>query len=338
MASEVWPVDALEAIESCPYCGATERALAFGDVEDWAFGSAPGLWQYWDCAQCHALYLHPRPTPASIGNAYSHYYTHADPTGRYRSLSTLKQRVRNELWSQTWKVSIAPRLGLPHWLDWTVTWLKPFITEPFGLRQWAQHPKGMLIDVGCGNGDKLSLAARLGWRTLGIEMDASAVRAAKAQGLNVEHGGYELLVRYQGQADCVVCSHVLEHVHRPLELLRLLLASLKPRGVLLLSAPNASSHLRRHYGKYWRGLEGPRHLAIPDANWLIEWLRAQGFHCTQVPSYDLETALESERMRRKGNSVLSADVRAARALMGELRQPRMAQQDIVQLVCERTPS
>lgn len=335
MASEVWPMDALEVVASCPYCGAMERTLAFGEVEDWAFGCALGLWQYWDCAQCHALYLQPRPTPASIGNAYSHYYTHAKTAGKPRLLSALKQRVRNELWSQTWKVTIAPRLGLPYWLGWVVTWLKPFIAEPFGLRQWAQSPKGMLIDVGCGNGDKLSLAARLGWRTLGIEMDASAVQAAKAQGLNVEHGGYELLDRYQGQADCVVCSHVLEHVHQPLELLRLLLASLKPRGVLLLSAPNASSHLRRHYGKYWRGLEAPRHLAIPDANWLMAWLHAQGFQCTQVPSYDLETALESERMRRKGNSLVSADLRAARALLNQLGQPAMAQQDIVQLVCER---
>ncbi len=338
MASENWPEDALEAVASCPFCGTAERALAFGDVEDWAFGCAPGLWQYWDCAQCHALYLHPRPTAASIGDAYSHYYTHAEPEARHRLLSALKQRVRNELWSQTWKVSIAPRLGLPFWLGWTVAWLKPFIAEPFGLRQWAQRPKGMLIDVGCGNGDKLSLAARLGWRTLGIEMDASAVQAAKAQGLSVEHGGYELLGRYQGQADCVVCSHVLEHVHQPLELLHLLLASLTPQGVLLLSVPNASSHLLRHYGKYWRGLEAPRHLAIPDANWLMAWLRAQGFRCTQVPSYDLETALESERMRRKGNLVVSADIRAARALMRQLGRPKRAQQDIVQLVCHRAQS
>ena len=72
------------------------------------------------------------------------------------------------------------------------------------------------------------------------------MQAAQAQGLQVEQGGYELLARYQGQADCLVCSHVLEHVHQPLQLLGLLLAALKPGGVLLLSAPNASSHLQRH--------------------------------------------------------------------------------------------
>lgn len=338
MASESWPVDALEVTASCPYCGATERTLAIGDVEDWAFFCAPGLWHYWACAQCHALYLHPRPTSASIGKAYSRYYTHAQPTGGHGLLSRLKQRVRNESWSQAWSASITPRLGLPAWLGWTVAWLKPWIVEPFGLRQWVQRPKGMLIDVGCGNGDKLSLAAQLGWTTLGIEMDASAVQAAKAKGLHVEQGGYELLAHYQGQADCVVCSHVLEHVHEPLALLRLLLAALKPQGFLLLSAPNASSHLRDYYEKYWRGLEAPRHLAIPDASWLIEWLRAQGFQCMQVPSYDWDTAVESERMRREAHSVVSADVRAARARMRQLGRPAMERQDIVQLVCERAPS
>lgn len=334
MVSELWPVDALEAVVNCPFCDATERTLIFEDVEDWAFGCATGTWKYWGCAQCNALYLHPRPTLASIGDAYSRYYTHAEPEDGLELLSALKQRIRNELWSQVWNTSIAPRVGLPTWLGWAVAWLKPLVAEPFGLRYWVQRHKGMLIDVGCGNGDKLSLAARLGWRTLGIEMDASAVQAAKSQGLNVEHGGYQLLDRYQGQADCVVCSHVLEHVHQPLELLRLLLASLKPQGLLLLSAPNAASYLRRHYGKYWRGLEAPRHLAIPDASWLMQWLRAEGYQCTQVQSYDLEMALESERICRKGSSVKSADVQAARALLNQLRPPAMAHQDIVQLVCE----
>lgn len=338
MASDVWPADALEAVSNCPYCGAEERALAFEDVEDWAFRCAPGLWKYWRCSRCSALYLHPRPNPASISRAYSRYYTHTESLGRGGVISGLKQRVRNELWSQSWKISIAPRLGLPHWLGWSVACLKPFVAEPFGLRQWSQRPKGVLIDVGCGNGDKLSLAKHLGWQTMGIEMDASAVEAAKARGLQVEHGGYELLDRYQGRADCVVCSHVLEHVHRPRDLLRLLLATLKPHGVLLISAPNASSHLLRYYGNHWRGLEAPRHLAIPDAKWLIEWFSSEGVRCTQVPSYDMEAAIESERMRRQGNTVVPADVRAATVLLRKLRQAGMAQQDIVQLVCERARS
>jgi 2-polyprenyl-3-methyl-5-hydroxy-6-metoxy-1,4-benzoquinol methylase len=231
--------------------------------------------------------------------------------------------------------SIQPRLGLPRWLGWALSWLKPYIAEPFGLRQWVQAPKGLLIDVGCGNGEKLKLAAQLGWQTLGMEMDASAVQAAQAQGLNVLQGGYEQLEQYPGQADCVVCSHVLEHVHEPVRLLRLLLAALRPNGVLLLSAPNASSFLRRHYGDNWRGLEAPRHLAIPDAAWLVSWLHAQGFECTQVLSYPLETAVESERMRRSASSASKKDVAAAKAWLRGTAAVLPNQDDMVQLICTR---
>jgi SAM-dependent methyltransferase len=218
-------------------------------------------------------------------------------------------------------------------LGWTLGWLKPFIAEPFGLRQWAQAPKGLLIDVGCGNGEKLKLAAQLGWKTLGIEMDESAVHAAQAQGLNVVQGGYECLALHTGQADCLVCSHVLEHVHQPVHLLRLLLAALKPKGFLLLSAPNARSHLRQHYGACWRGLEAPRHLAIPDATWLMGWLGEQGFACTQVPSHALEMAAESERMARRASSVSPQDIAAAKAFLREIAAVSPVQDDVVQLVC-----
>ena len=329
-----WPAKDLEDVDNCPYCGSADRVLAYEAVKDWAFGNAPGSWTYWGCNECSALYLHPRPTAASIGNAYTRYYTHGDGQSG-GLLRAFKQRLRNEYWSQSLQASITPRLGIPSWAAWATVWLKPWIAEPFGLRQLVQLPKGLLVDVGCGNGDKLRLAAQLGWQAQGIELDASAVRAAQAQGLDVKHGGYELLANYDGQADCVVCSHVLEHVHQPMHMLQLLLASLKPGGVLLLSVPNANSFLLHHYRESWRGLEAPRHLAIPDGSWLAEYLHSQDFDCTQVPSYPLETAVESERMRRRGASLLPADLGAAKMALHGLPEPSLAHQDVLQLICVR---
>ncbi|MGV8803654.1 MAG: class I SAM-dependent methyltransferase [Polaromonas sp.] len=331
-----WPEQDLETVPGCPYCAASEYRLAHEKVQDWSFGAAPGWWNYWACQQCQAVFLNPRPTAGTIGNAYGRYYTHAS-VQRSGLSARLKQRLRNEFWSHALGSSIGPRLGLPGWASPVLGLLKSRLAEPFGLRQLATLPRGRLIDVGCGNGDTLQLARQLGWQALGIELDGAAVQAARTRGLEVVQGGYEALAAYEGQADCVMCSHVLEHVHQPLALLRLLLAALKKDGVLLLSAPNASSYLREEYGDNWRGLEAPRHLAIADVTWLVQWLGAQGFECRQLPSWDVEMRTESERIRRRGATTLAADVQAAKKAMHERPgPPSAARQDIFQLVCIRS--
>ncbi|WP_372826909.1 class I SAM-dependent methyltransferase [Polaromonas sp.] len=269
-----------------------------------------------------------------MGKAYGRYYTH-DAAAEKGLLSVIKQRVRNEYWSHTLQTTIGPRLGTPSWAAVFFKRLKPWIAEPFGLRQLAQMPKGYLIDVGCGNGNTLKTAQQLGWRTLGIELDAHAVKAARAQGLLVIQGGYDELRSLAGQADCLMCSHVLEHVQEPLEMLRLLLAALKPRGVLLLSTPNASSYLRDFYGENWRGLEAPRHLAIADAAWLMNWLCAQGFQCTQVPCWDGVSAIESERIRRRDLTTRPTDVKAGKRAVRLYGKPSLHKHDTVQIVCTR---
>lgn len=335
MVFEDWPAHDLEAVAHCPYCGDTRRNLAYEGVQDWAFGSAPGRWAYWDCENCCALYLAARPTRASIGRAYARYYTHAG--GVSSPVAQFKQRLRNELWFQVLGATLTPRLHLPPIFGPGLRVLQRRVAEPFGLRQLVQLPKGLLVDVGCGNGDKLHLAAQLGWRTCGIELDAAAADAARVRGLDVRQGGYDELARLPELADCLICSHVLEHVHEPLALLRLLRAAIRPGGLLLLSTPNARSQVRRAYGRYWRGLEAPRHLAIADATWLRRYLESLGFVCEPVASFDWECAAESERMSRQGDRLTPADLRAAKMRLGQLGTVPMEHRDATQLVC-RLPS
>lgn len=330
-----WPLQGLESVLACPYCGAAGKTLAYRDVRDWSFGCAAGRWSYWDCDACSALYLDPRPTPAALGNAYGSYYTHGD-AAKTHLFAALKHRLKNEYLSALFARRINPGLGLPGWAAPFVKRLRPWVAEPFGMRQLAELPGGLLIDVGCGNGNMLKLARQSGWQTLGIELDAAAVAVARAQGLDVIQGGYEELARYEGKAGCIICSHVLEHVHHPLQLLKMLLASLAPGGVLLLSAPNAASYIRDHYAENWRGLEAPRHLAIPDAGWLMAWLGEHGMACTQVPSHDKVMMIESERIKRRGSKTVPADVKAARTLALMKKSASLQTQDIVQIVCGKT--
>ena len=63
-------------------------------------------------------------------------------------------------------------------------------------------------------------------------------------------------------------------------------------------------------------------------------MQGQGFGCTQVPSFPLEPAIESERMRRRALTTEPADVQAAKAVLRGMA-PTLAEQDVVQLVCQR---
>jgi SAM-dependent methyltransferase len=191
------------------------------------------------------------------------------------------------------------------------------------------------MDVGCGNGYTLSLAKSLGWQTMGLDLDPSAVRAARAEGLDVQEGSYALLTDFGQVFDCIICSHVLEHVHNPQDMLRRLAKALKPDGTLLLSLPNATSLVRSHFGDDWRGLEAPRHLSIPSMSQLEANLREIGFSVRQRQLNCLWTAAESSRIQRRGTRINAHDRAVSKMLTASAVLSSDKEHDFVQFVCVR---
>jgi 2-polyprenyl-3-methyl-5-hydroxy-6-metoxy-1,4-benzoquinol methylase len=328
---QAWPEEGLERVEACPYCDSHRRTLAYKDVQDWSFNCAPGKWDYWDCEDCKSLYLDPRPTPPSIGLAYVQYYTHGNsepPSFLYG----MKARLRNESLSKTLNANIGPRLNLPSLFNGVVELIGKRVVMPFGWRLLAELPKGRFIDVGCGAGQTVDLARQLGWDAMGIEIDPAAVHAAQKTGLNILEGDYNELTKYEQQFDCIMCSHVLEHVHQPRDLLKKLQSALKPGGVLLLTLPNSLSALRRHFGTDWRGLEAPRHLCIPSEPQLIQILKNAGFTLKSLADNNTDTAAESYRIQRRGISSATEDAKKASELqISPLSFPNG--NDFIKLVC-----
>jgi 2-polyprenyl-3-methyl-5-hydroxy-6-metoxy-1,4-benzoquinol methylase len=328
-----WTESELEHVDACPYCGTKERTLAYKDVQDWSFYCAPGKWTYWDCKGCEALYLSPRPKEASIGKAYGSYYTHGSSEGSLKQ--RIKTQLKNECFSHWINYNITPRLNLPKSLGFLLNPLKKILYVPFELEQLDVLPKGKLLDVGCGNGNMLKLAKELGWDVTGLEIDPNAVKAARERGLNVIEGDYRKLHQFVDGYDCIICSHVLEHVHQPLILLRLLVEALKPQGVLFLSLPNAKSHVRAQFGENWRGLEAPRHVAIPTLKKSIELLNFLG--CTvisQVTAYDI-TIYESVRIKEKKSSLSRLDFIYLKLKNALIRKSLDTQSDFIQLVLRK---
>lgn len=281
-APRPWPQADLEAVPHCPICGCGERTLLYKGLVDRVFCVADGAWDLYRCAQCASGYLDPRPTHESIGRAYADYYTHdvedrpvVRRKGRVRSL--LHDLV-NGYQNRRYGLRRSPALSIGRWL---LPLLPPLRTAADAeCRHLPSLPTGggRLLDVGCGNGGFLMLALQAGWQVEGLDLDMGAVQAARSRGLEVHHGGIEVLGERSACYDVITLSHVIEHVHDPIATLRRLYALLKPGGVLWLDTPNLSSLGAVRFGPHWRGLETPRHLVLFCPASMRNALTMAGFH------------------------------------------------------------
>ncbi len=138
------------------------------------------------------------------------------------------------------------------------------------MRYLAVPEKGRLLDIGCGDGYVLKLAEELGWDAEGVDFDTRAVANARCKGLKVRLGQLADQRIPDDSFDLILMSHVIEHVHHPLATLSEIRRVLRAGGTLMLATPNADGWGHRHFGRFWRGIEPPRHLNIFTGANLLE--------------------------------------------------------------------
>lgn len=288
-----WPQADLEAVPYCPVCGSAERAQLYADLSDCAFDVAPGKWTLYLCASCKSAWLDPRPTEASIGNAYESYYTHvAEDDASKQSKSAFVRLLHawlNDYKNTYYGLSRNPSEFGGRWLVRLVPSLRAKANSQ--CRHLPRPPSdgGRLLDVGFGNGGFLKLAGEMGWNAEGIDFDPKAVEVARARGLNVSCISAAELAARENQYDIITISHVIEHVHEPVALLRELHRLLKPGGRLWLETPNLQSSGSKKYGLNWRGLEPPRHLVLFTLDSLRMSLEGIGFISIKQHWHGLES-------------------------------------------------
>jgi len=120
---------------------------------------------------------------------------------------------------------------------------------------------GRMLDLGCGDGTVLWLAREDGWQVQGVELfPEHATLVHESLGFEVDVSD---ITAYQGVKeawDCVVLTHVLEHLPDPVGALIKIRGLLKPGGVGVLEFPNidaldarlrrALDRLRLHRRRY----------------------------------------------------------------------------------------
>ncbi len=275
-----WPADGLERVRACPVCGETGRHVLYEGLTDRVFFSAPGVWTLVACEGCESAYLDPRPTPEALPLAYQNYFTHEAPTlpagtetlaWARRLKRTLANGYRNRRFGAHFHPASPLGVG--------VAWIPGQRVKLEGALRYLPRviPGGVVLDVGCGNGDFLNRARAIDWTVVGCEPDPEARAAARALGLDVRAGGIEGLMGEAGCFDVITLNHVIEHVPDPRHTLECVFALLKPGGRLYLETPNIQSDGHRRFGRSWRGLEPPRHLVLMNWAALERLLGESGF-------------------------------------------------------------
>lgn len=291
---EAPPASAITPVAYCPICGGEEGAPVYSGVGDWFFCSMPHDSDFWRCSDCGSLWINNRLDEEWLRMAYSHYYTHT-PGAASRQAASLSHRLKSAYVQHRFggSHSVSDLFGAAIYRT-----VAPGRLELDAAHRFASRAPADLLDYGCGSGDYMRRMAALGHSVTGVDFDPAAVESASASGLTVVSPQEAESQNWNGAFDHISLAHVIEHVPEPAALLQRLARWLKPDGTLFLEAPNASAGGLRVLGQYWRGLEAPRHLAIPSRSGLQLLAKQAGLTITQqiirpsVPSWLWQESME----------------------------------------------
>lgn len=235
---------------TCPLCG-RDRASLMIEAPDQLPTKGTGLWfAVVRCEHCGTAYTHPRPSADAIGQFYPpEYHPHRRPAKMQQS------RPTRPIWARLFGRPCNERRGL-------LPWPRP----------------GRLLDFGCGGGSFLKTMADQGWKVIGLDAAVGAVRQIQEElGLEALVGSLPHPELHPCSFDIITMWHSLEHVHKPLEILREAYQLLAPGGKIIVATPNIESLPFYWFGQSWFGLDLPRHLTHFTPKSMKAMLQAAGF-------------------------------------------------------------
>lgn len=237
-------------VPTCSICSSADRKL-IASGHDYEYETCDNLWTMWQCAKCSHVQLCPRPADSALDLIYPKNYYSYNINRQVSSFALLCKKAMDEFKFR--KI----------------------------LSLIKSSPKSYL-DIGCGDGRYLKLMSEKGVlksNAHGIELDATAVKSAQAQGLNVHQCKIEDADHIQaGTIDLVTMFHVIEHVSDPNAVVSKIHKLLTGGGALIIETPNHESLDAGIFReRYWGGYHFPRHWHIFTPRSMKDLLDRNGF-------------------------------------------------------------
>ncbi|WP_321798524.1 class I SAM-dependent methyltransferase [Caballeronia sp. J97] len=232
----------------CPLCGCPERKQLYPPSNGKPFGVCA-------CEQCGLAYLAPRLPEQEMLSLYQDddYFGRDDGEG-YTNYSEQEDALRRTFRRVLAHLAAQGRTG------------------------------GSLLEIGCGFGYLLDEARPYFTRRCGTDYSANAVRSARQMATKVWQGGVDSVPESE-QFDCVIATHVVEHVYHPRAFIESLARRLKPGGSMLVAAPDFGSFWRKLMGNRWPSFKFPEHVLYFDGTSLSRLMEESGLSSVQVVPY-----------------------------------------------------
>jgi SAM-dependent methyltransferase len=134
---------------------------------------------------------------------------------------------------------------------------------------------GAFLEVGCGPGYLLDEARGYFVTRSGVELSAKAAQQAS------DLSGATIYASIDNIADtptfdCIVATHVIEHIYEPVAFVQSLARRLKPGGNIILAAPHMGSMFRKIMGRRWPSFKYPEHVSFFDEKTLPDLFHRAG--------------------------------------------------------------
>jgi SAM-dependent methyltransferase len=196
---------------------------------------------FYHCRSCGTFYVHPFPPPEKIAQFYQAYYANENYGGkRNKKIKRSLRRMKR-------------------------------------LKKIAGG--GELLDVGCNLGYATEAARRVGFKAVGLDIDATSVSCAAEEFPDCEFQNAALssVAAENRKFDVVYCSEVIEHFPDPRDFCMNLGKALKQGGVLYLTTPDAGHAARPRSFFKWAEVKPPEHLVWLNRKALRFLLEKAGF-------------------------------------------------------------
>ena len=240
------PATAPATASSCPYCGSPAEP-SFSSPDRNRRVTAESF-DYHRCTSCGLVFLVRRPD--DLGRYYPDEY-HLLP-----SRAKIEEIAAGERWR----------------LDFVLPWADG----------------GRLIEIGPGWGVFAFLAREAGFEVTAVEMDSACCAFLRdVIGVEAIHSSDPTRVLAGiGAARVIALWHVIEHLERPFDLLRIAAERLQPGGILVVATPNPGALGFRVLGARWPHVDAPRHQYLIPPSVLTGAAASRGLERVRIDSDD----------------------------------------------------